>query len=94
MGSKLKKTVMTGVVCPNAFSPGNSFTNYSLDEKYSEAFGFSRKEIEEHEQITALIDHLLEKHRSQLPKDYVRNSKENQRHHFIAQKCCFLTQAF
>lgn len=80
----LTKCVMTGVIClrsVSAFSDANSFTNLSLDEKYRETFGFTMKEVEEHENVKKLLDHLLSSRR--VPPEVARMSQEERRKHFI-----------
>jgi hypothetical protein len=80
----LAKCIMTGVICLrnlSAFSDVNSFTNLSLDETYREAFGFTKKEIEEHSEIQKLIDFLL--NTRPLPKEVEKMSIFQRRKHFI-----------
>ena len=85
--SNLIKVVMTGVICLrhlNAFSSGNSFINFSLDTKYSTAFGFTINEVKKNKQVLDLIDHLLQKHKSRIPQKYLKITEEEQRTDFLS----------
>ena len=80
----LAKCVMTGVLCLrnlSAFSDANSFLNLSLAERYREAFGFTREEIENNPQVQKLMDHILTNR--PIPSDVENLSILEKRKHFI-----------